>query len=413
MTARFAATPNATTLTSRGIRCDSGQSAPTRAISPDERAASDDGQQPWMRSGKKHDGHDGRNRRQRNQPAAHFVADQHPGEYAVPHRVHHRSNLEKRLHAARDRAHLPRVLAAQRVSARHVRDRVVHRYGAESVRARGQRRGEVTAQVRLYGDAVQVGANGVAASGGAYDAARARLQSPEAHLVLDVPGLDGIGGRVAGCHTDVPSRSDTDRGIGESGGQAPNGARVEPDRGVRVDDDVAANHLAGRVLERCFSAPNRHAEQLDPPVRVPSNDCVRLIGRGIRDHQYLPPVSRVVLSQQCLDGAGDLSSFIVCRNDHRHGGPPAGVRGGLVADPARVGDDPKQRRIERGSCIGGERSAAVRRLTRFDSSAWWVGRLRDCGLQVQLERHPICGKVIGRLDRGTIRCLSIRSSSIA
>ena len=179
----------------RGIGRDSGQSAPTTATIPARAPAATIGRSQVCDVRQRNERRDGRERRERNQPAAHLVADQHPGEHAVECRVHHRSKLKKRLHTARDGAHLPGVLTAQRVGARHVRYRVIYGHGAESVRSRGQRRCEVAAQVGRQRDPVQVGAHCITAPGGSDDAARACFQRPKTHLELDVSPFDGIRGR--------------------------------------------------------------------------------------------------------------------------------------------------------------------------------------------------------------------------
>ena len=90
----------------------------------------------------------------------------------------------------------------------------------------------------------------------------------------------------------------------------------DPDRGIGVHDDLAAQLVRSCVLSLVLPSALLHAKEPHAVIGVAPNDVVRPILRRVGHDQDLHEVTRIVQSEEALDQLLDLS-FFRCRPGRR------------------------------------------------------------------------------------------------
>ena len=127
--------------------------------------------------------------------------------------------------------------------------------------------------------------------------------------------------RVHVRHAHIPAGGHSDGGIRKLGDEQLEGPSIDAHRGVGVDDNVAAQLPASRVLGGALAAPLREAQQLHPPLSEPGHDDIGAIARRVRDDEDLASLHWIVELEEPLQCAGDHLGFVVHWDRNADGGP--------------------------------------------------------------------------------------------
>ena len=230
----------------------------------------------------------------RHEPATHFVGGQDPCERPVAERVQQLALDGEGVPAPSDGADLAPVLVPQRRRTGFKADGVRDGDRPKASLPRDQGGSEVPAQAAGKDVLLDRRPRRVEPADCYDDPAEPRLQVAHPHLVVEVRRLAPVGVGIDPPDAHAGARGDTHSGVCKARDQPFQRPRVEPRGGVAIHDDVSVQQTQGFVFCRCLPSAARHAHELNTVAGVLTHDRIGAIGRGVGQHQDLPPVCGIV-----------------------------------------------------------------------------------------------------------------------